>query len=241
MPNPNTPRSTSVTNSKLCLLDIKTLIETSKIEILNTVKNEHAKLNDVIATLLTKIDGLETKNAQLEQRCKRLEQVNTELVNGRDAQITPAEENLAFIYSECEERRLKESNLIFSGIKEEINGSVEERRTRDEEKVNSVLAHLGLDNGNVISTSRIGKVMSEKPRLLRVKMKSVEMKKKALAASKKLRSSEYLQIYVNPDYTKKEQEQQKKLRDSLKKLRSEGRDVMIFRGKIIERSEKEDF
>ena len=113
MPNPNTPRSTSVTNSKLCLLDIKTLIETSKIEILNTVKNEHAKLNDVIATLLTKIDGLETKNAQLEQRCKKLEQVNTELVNGRDAQITPAEENLAFIYSECEERRLKESNLIF--------------------------------------------------------------------------------------------------------------------------------
>ena len=244
---PNTPTQKSLTGmsssstTKLCLLDIKTLIESTKTEILHTVKNEHAKLNDVIASLLSRMESLENKNAELEQRCKRLEETNAQLTQRKEDEV-PSEEKLAFVLSECEERKQRENNLIFSGIGEETDGTVHERRTRDEEKVKNILTHLKLEDVSPLSVSRIGKTTNGKPRLLRVQMKSASLKKRALAVSKTLRSSDsYRQVYINPDYTKNEQEIQKKLREELKKLRASGEDVIIFRGKIIKRADKQVF
>ena len=242
---PNTPSHKTLTTSsqtqRLSLLDIKTLIVNSKHEILDTVRSEHAKLNDVIASLLLKVECLESKNAELEKRCRQLEQTNSQLLSNR-ADGMKIEEKLASVYNECEDRKLRENNLIMSGIEEKMEGTVDERRWDDEDKLKKVLSFLNIDETSFTAVSRIGRPTNGKPRLLRVKMRSVELKKRTLVSSKKLRSSEsYRHVYINPDYTKNEQEVQKKLREDLKRLRANGDDVIIFRGKIIRRSEKQDF
>lgn len=241
-PSHKSQASSSSNSQKLSLFDIKTLIESSKHEILNTVRQEHTRLNDVIASLLTKVENLENKNAELEIRCKHLEQANSQLMLNNTSDDMNIEEKLTSVYNECEDRKLRENNLIITGIEEEMEGTVEERRTKDEEKVRRVLSFLSIDENGFTEVSRIGKPTNGKPRLVRAKMKNVELKKRLLVSSKKLRSSEfYRNVYINPDYTKNEQSIQKKLRDNLKKLRADGKDVMIFRGKIIRRAEKEDF
>lgn len=244
MPTTPTQRSlrSSSSNTQLCLLDIKTLIEKSKTELLNTVKDEHAKLNNVIASLLSRIAILENKNTELEQRCKNLEQANAQVTQCQNEHGTAAEENLAFMLSECEDRKQRENNLIFSGVEEDIEGTVQERRSADEERVKKVLEHLKFDDINLVSVSRIGKIKAGKPRLLRAQMRNTALKKRVLAVSKNLRLSDaHRQVYINPDYTRHEQELQKKLRENLKKFRAEGKDVMIFRGKIINRADREGF
>lgn len=242
---PNTPSQKSHVSSsnpqKLSLSDLKALIETSKHEILNTVRLEHAKLNDVIASLLSKVETLENKNAELEKRCRQLETANSQLLN-KTTDGMKIEEKLTSIYNECEDRKLRESNLIIAGIEEEKEGTVDERIVKDKDKVKKVLSFLSVEEGSFTNVIRIGKPTNGKPRLLRVKMRNVELKKRTLVSSKKLRTSEsYRQVYINPDYTKNEQEIQKKLRENLKKLRANGEDVIIFRGKIIKREEKQVF
>ena len=236
-------QKTLTTNSqRLNLLDIKTLIDSSKQEILNTIRLEHAKLNDVIASLLLKIDHLEKKNAEMEERCSQLEDANRKLLNKAD-DGGKIEEKLTSVYDEYEDRKSRESNLIISGIEEETEGTVDERRSKDEKKLKKVLNFLNIEEESCMNVSRIGKPSDNgKPRLLRVKMRNLELKRRTLVSSKKLRSSEsYRQVYINPDYTKKEQEAQKKLREDLKRLRANGEDVIIFRGKVIKRTDKQFF
>ena len=148
---PNTPShrtlAPSSNSQKLSLLDIKTLIESSKIEIIDTVRYEHAKLNDVIASLLKKVENLENKNAELEQRCKQFEQANAQLLN-KTVDGEKIEEKVTSVYNELEDRKLRESNLIISGIEEEKEGTVEERLSKDEEKVRKVLNYLSIDESS---------------------------------------------------------------------------------------------
>ena len=46
---------------------------------------------------------------------------------------------------QCEDRKLRENNIIISGIEEEKEGTVDERRLKDEDKLNKVLSFLDIE------------------------------------------------------------------------------------------------
>ena len=64
-----------------------------------------------------------------------------------------------------------------------------------------------------VKTSRVGKKLPEKPRLLTVTLESASSKYDIPKCARQLRGSvHYSNIYINPDLTRKEREQGKKLR-----------------------------
>ena len=124
-----------------------------------------------------------------------------------------------------------------------ISSSLELRQkaVQDIEKVWSVVEAIEVNPDIVQSVSRIGRQRSDKPRLIRLECKDVKTKRNLLSLAKNLRSTAHKEVFINPDYTMHEQEIQKKLRDELRARKELNEDVMIFRGKVIRRSEKQDF
>ena len=89
---------------------------------------------------------------------------------------------------------------------------------------------------------RIGKLKPGVPRPLCLKCESVEQKNRILRSSKGLRNIEkYKSVFINPDRTRMQLEIDKNLREELKRQKLEGKDVIIFREKIIERSSRKNF
>ena len=78
---------------------------------------------------------------------------------------------------------------------------------------------------------------STKPRLLRVTLENVEVKKQILMKAKHLRDSvdgNLSKVFISPDLTPKEREANRKLREELKARRDQGENVVIRNGKIVD-------
>ena len=82
---------------------------------------------------------------------------------------------------------------------------------------------------------------SRKDRLVRVKLESVRDKWRLVAEAKKLAGKDgFKEIYLMPDLTRKQAEDDRQLRLKLKEVRAAGEvegGVMIHRGKIVSRGE----
>ena len=80
-----------------------------------------------------------------------------------------------------------------------------------------------------------------KPRLLRVILSSIEKKSNILANAPKLKkigNQSIRKLYITPDMTPKEREEDTKIRKELTRRRAQGEnDLMIRRGKIVRRPE----
>ena len=115
-PSQRTTRSNS-NSASINLNDIKTLIENSKTELLNTFNVELTKLNNNISTILKRIDILEN-------RCRNLEITADK---ARDnAEILKEE-----VLKEAEDRYARRKFLIVSGLTEPETGSPMEREAED--------------------------------------------------------------------------------------------------------------
>ena len=124
----------------------------------------------------------------------------------------------------------------------ECEGTIEQRKKYDEKFCNEMLTELLGSEIDYEKLYRVGKLRPGVPRPLCLKCESVEQKNRILRSSKGLRSMEkYKSVYINPDRTPMQLEKDKKLREELKRQRLEGKDVIIFREKIVERSSKQIF
>ena len=80
----------------------------------------------------------------------------------------------------------------------------------------------------------------EKPRLVKIKLRTQDNRKKILSKAKLLRESpdDYTQkqIYIRPDQTRKQQQDSKNLRDALRQMRLENpeKEYKIYRNQITE-------
>jgi len=132
---------------------------------------------------------------------------------------------------EIEKRRL---NLVIMGLKAE---------DRDDEAVKDLSAVLtGAKGVSAIgNVERIGMAHAGRARPLRVTMTNTESRYDILQACSDLRKHEkYKKVYIVPDLTRKQQENDKVLRDKLKDLRTEGEsEIRIKKGKIIKLRWKE--
>ena len=91
----------------------------------------------------------------------------------------------------------------------------------------------------IAETLRVGRVVDNKPRVLIVKFSNQNCRRKVLRNANKLRNytpeGSTLKVFISPDYTKTQQEFQKKLRSDLKTRRDAGEDVYIKDNKIVQR------
>ena len=216
-PSQRQTRSNSNPNNAVTLADIKLLIESSVPKMMASLEEKIDRLATSLSTVLARMDDIDKKYVDIEQRCRRIEE---EQIN---------------VFTEIADRRRREPNLIISGIPEEENGTVDERRRWDEKRVESLLQDLNSFNSNIIaSVHRIGRITSRKPRLVKVVCRNVEAKRSVIAEAQKLRRMPgYGNVYVNPDQTPLEQSQSKALRGEYNRRKACGEDVIIRHGKII--------
>lgn len=159
-----------------------------------------------------------------------------------DAKIAEAME-------ESKERESRSQNLVFVNIKEN-NGTEEEAETKDLEEINKIIQKIlpekDLEDLQIQQPTRLGKKnIGSKPRMLRVTVSSDKAKWNILKNANKInegtKKAPKDRIYVNPDYTPKQRDNNRKLRDELKERTKNGEtDLMIKGEKIVKKKTTEE-
>ena len=184
----------------------------------------------ILSEVVTKLDQVAATMKKMAEAFEKRESSLDQLVESKVNQYM----------EEQSEKEKRERNIVFHNILESDSEEPEKRKQYDSMEVKAVLEYLDIeDTQEALKPIRLGKKLehSEKPRLLKVTVDSVETKRKILFKAKSLRNSKsdkLSNIYVTPDLTSKEREAGKKLRDELRARRSEGEEVMIRGGKIVE-------
>ena len=134
-------------------------------------------------------------------------------------------------YLDKEKRKL---NVVVHNLPEEIGETASERSAKDQAAFQTLVMEGLKLRINTTKSFRAGRKMADKPRLLIVTMDSVEAKVDLLSLVSQLKETRYKHIYINPDLTKLEREEGKKLRAELKSRREAGeRNLTIRRGKVV--------
>ena len=134
------------------------------------------------------------------------------------------------------EREARKCNVILHNIPEPTSEQADGRKLEDSEQVSDMFqSGLEVDQVQIQSIVRLGKKIQGRARLTKVTLDSVKSKRELLNNAKKLRSTEkWERVYITPDLSPREREENKKLREELKKRRDEGETgIVIRRGKIV--------
>ena len=210
---------------------MKSLLESFK----NDLKQEINKVNERIEDLFKRVDAVDARNRALEDWCNRLQSQ----LDSRPIVSVPVFDD---VLKEGEERHRRRKYIVISGVEEHESGSFEERRAKDAETVTRIAEQLQIANLEIKEISRIGKIDSSRPRLLRCKCKSVDERNSLLRKARLLRDSEHFKgVYVNADQTLLQRKANRELRNELRRRREEGEDVVINRGKIVPKSSFQNF
>ena len=131
---------------------------------------------------------------------------------------------------EIMERDRRRNNLIIMGIEEsktdqEVEAMIREMITEVTDK----------DTVEMVVKGRIGKSNDKKSRPIRVEIESPAARRLILKKASTLQKNKtFERIYVVPDLTRKQQEEDKLLRDKLKELRGNGMEgIKISKGCIV--------
>ena len=180
------------------------------------------RLQEMIAVLTAKIGRLESgcNGASLDEKIEKI-----------------VDKKLAEKIEEKGEKEDRKNNLIIVNLMESKKETAEERKKEDLENLRKLVREKNpdLEGETLEEPTRLGKIGGTRPRLLRVKVKSAEVKTEFL----KLRlNAEGVpvekRVYINPDYTPAEREMNKKLREELKtRIKNGEKDIGIRGGKIV--------
>lgn len=236
MPNSGTPsqRSTrSGSNAQnINLNDIKSLIQTANSELTSIIEKKIDKIYNLLGTTLKRVEELEKRNKQLESDLQRLNAIQTE--DGAVTRFLPKDLQEDPLY-ELEERHKRRKYIIVSGLSECLDGSIEDRKNHDKDLVKNVAKEIGFNDFEPREIIRIGRLNSQRPRLLRLKCKDTETKFSILREARNLRNcSKFKTVYINPDLTRIQRERGKMLRTELKRRQESGESVAIRGGKIVD-------
>ena len=131
---------------------------------------------------------------------------------------------------EVMERDKRRNNLIVMGI--------EENKTEQEveDKIREMIAEVtDKERVEMVIKGRVGKIQDNKCRPLRVEIQSPAARRLILKKASTLKKNKnFEKIYVVPDLTRKQQEEDKQLRDKLKEFRGNGMEgIKISKGCIV--------
>lgn len=146
-------------------------------------------------------------------------------------------------YEEDKDREARKMNLIMYNVKEsKQDGEMGE----NEDKLIAFNVFHDVDSNlkpaqleeSVVEVVRLGKKSEKpsKPRPMKIVFKNMDMKQRIQRKAKNLKKSEsYNTVGISADKTRQEREQDKVLVAERNKRRDDGEDVVIFRGKVVNR------
>lgn len=222
---------------------VQALVETRKqVERLSKSTHEEDIVARIDVLLAKRLDPLKDSLMALTNKLETLEMNFNELKSEHEKLSLRENETLEDEYEEVYQRFLRRKYLIVSGIPEQTTGSVDEREEDDEEAIESMARAIGVPRVSPVDVRRIGRINQGRPRLLRFKCSNISVRKSLLRSSKDLKKhQEYVNTYINPDQTMLQRKRSKELRTELKRRRDAGEEVLIQRGKIITKSDLQNF
>ena len=188
-------------------------------------------------------EAIESKFKDLEKRLNKVENSNSV----EQEKITKKIENIAaktvssnqVDFEEQQNIEKRKKNIIFFGIPETADDSIEVRLESDFAKVNEAL-----DQNAVIKREEIDDIFrlgernstSGKHRPLLLKCQSEEVKMRVLKASNDLQliiGNEVKPVFASNDMTRKQRDEYNKLRVELKRRKDNGENGIVIRGNKI--------
>ena len=140
--------------------------------------------------------------------------------------------------SEEKDRDKRKLNVILHNVSEPTSDDGNSRKKEDIEQVSSIFQKTLALSVKVTNAVRLGK-RSDKSRLLKVTVDSEHSKAIILRNCTKLRGKDVPQslskVFITPDMTIKERENNKALRSQLAEMNKDGRKYRIKNGKIVQR------
>ena len=140
------------------------------------------------------------------------------------------------------EKDKRKLNLLFVNVQESV-GEREEKIEKDKKKVQDMMKEIMSEEEAkkviVRNPVRLGATNAgSKPRMLRIEVQSEEIKWNIIRNASKLNTdkdwSDPNRRYINPDYTLKEREANRKVREELKeRVRNGERNLKIRGGKVV--------
>ena len=231
-----TTRSNSVNDTEL-ILEMKTVLDTFKNETCRTLqylKSEVQKISTVVESVKERVERIENNISDMKDVLTKHDSRITSIRRDLQSDVTELPKS---IFNEIEERISRQNNVIISGVAEN-DGTIEERHEHDLEKLQCLTSEIGcsLEKSNFLKVQRVGRLSSRGPRLIRLTLADQFARKALLQKSRILRnSSSFRNVYVNPDRTKLQSSEFKKLREELHDRRSKGEDVVIFNQRVMSR------
>jgi len=132
---------------------------------------------------------------------------------------------------EVMERDKRKNNLIFMGIKE---ATEEEENKMIKDIMETLVEETDISYEIFGRVGRKDTNNAGKARPLRIIIEDIGHRRWVLSRGKKLKESSFKQVFIVPDLTRQQQEEDKKLRDKLKEIRQHGTtNAKIVKGEIV--------
>jgi len=211
------------------------------------------KLEEELEKERGKVSQLEKKMSALEERENEITEKSVKELRQSFAQIVSEQEedrvkeakiprvddkHIQEKMMEMMEREKRKQNLVLIGVTE--SASVEEENEKVAKIVEALIQEATVKYEFV---GRIGRKDTEarpqgakiRSRPVRISIEEISDRRRLLARGKSLKLTEFREVFIVPDLTKLQQEEDKKLRDKLKEIRASGkRFAKIEKGEIID-------
>ena len=194
------------------------LLETIRSEMKQEVENKVKEQNLISFPVLPATDGaMETNQDQPTVN----QQYFRELVNSQVA--------------EMEDIKKRKFQLIIQNLKEANSPDEDRQQTKE------LLDLLKIDEEiHIVELIRMGKIKTDRPRLIRVTFQDLAIKRKILAKATTLRNipeeSKFANVYIKPNLTAQQLQESKNLQEELRvrRLEEPNKRFKIQRGKIVQ-------
>ena len=197
--------------------------------------------------LEVKVDNLMQMFTTLTARLLEVEQNRTDKVKEIDEKIEEkVEKKVNEVFEETREREKRKLNVVLVNISESDEETAEARKQDDLEKVAKIVSKVtDVTKADFSDPVRLGARQigqNSRPRILRVTVKSEEVKKRVMTNASKLNegvAEPKKRVYINHDRTVREREDFRKLREELERRKREEPDLVIKGGKIVKKRKEE--
>lgn len=205
---------------------------------MNKIMSE--SFNKVVENMTRAVNKIEEGVAN---RCKSLDEqltskLTTETTGTSSNDHSPIDTIAAGVVDEQREREKRKLNLILHNVRESSKENGSSRKADDIATVTTMLQNRVGVKATITNAFRLGK-RSDRPRLLKVSVSSVEEKSAILKQCYKLKNKEnpadVQKIFATPDLTPLEQKKDKALRQKLTELNKNGKVYKIKNGVIVRR------
>ena len=143
-------------------------------------------------------------------------------------------QDMSCIFDSYLDKDKRKLNVVVHNLPEESGDTLAERSSKDQAAFQNIVKEGLKLRIHSTKSFRAGKKIPERPRLLIVTMDTLEAKLDLLSKVPQLKDTKWSNIYINPDLTKEEREEGRKLRAELKSRRQAGeRNLTIRRGRVV--------